>query len=207
MSLGIAVATFTAQNFGARKYARIREGAKKCSFVAVGMSLAGCLAMVLTGRWLLSLFGIGLNEPDVVREAVLYLNTTSLFYFMLGLLFIFRNLLQGMGRNIMPTAAAGAEVVVRIVATFTFVNWWGFWGVCIVNPVAWTGAVAMLVIGYYQAVRDFRRHIPPTYESVILNYDAQAKFGAPMENVPVASVRLTASPEVRSGDKESIRIL
>ncbi|MCD8352673.1 MAG: MATE family efflux transporter [Planctomycetaceae bacterium] len=207
LSLGIAVATFTAQNFGAGKYARIREGAKKCSFVAVGMSLAGCLTMILTGRWLLSLFGIGLNEPDVVREAVLYLNTTSLFYFMLGLLFVLRNLLQGMGKNVMPTAAAGAEVVVRVVATFTFLNWWGFWGVCIVNPVAWTGAVAMLTIGYFQAARDFRRHGPPTYESVILNYDAQAKFGAPMENVPMASVRLTAPPQVRNGDKESIRFL
>ena len=30
-SLGVAVATFTAQNFGARKFSRIRECAKKCS--------------------------------------------------------------------------------------------------------------------------------------------------------------------------------
>lgn len=207
-SIGVAIATFTAQNYGARKFARIRECAKKFSVIAVAVSFAGCLLMVLTGRWLLSLFGIGQNEPEVVREAVQYLNTTSLAYFLLGLLFVFRNLLQGMGKNLMPTMSAAVEVVVRIAATFTFVQWWGFWGVCIVNPVTWAGAVAMLVAGYFLAMRDIHREAPPSYESVVLNYDSQAKFGSPMENVPSASVRLTIEkPAKRDDNSGSVRIL
>lgn len=207
-SLGVAIATFTAQNFGARKFARIRECALKCSIIAVSMSFAGCLLMVATGSWLLSLFGIGDNEPGVVREAVQYLNTTSLAYFLLGLLFVFRNLLQGMGKNTMPMASAGVEVVARIVATFTFVKWWGFWGVCLVNPVTWVGAVAMLIAGYFLAMRDIHREAPRHFESVVLTYDAQAKFGSPTENVPTASVRLTPAHSGRQRDTESsVRIL
>ena len=157
---------------------------------------------------LLSLFGIGGNEPEVVREAVLYLNTTSLFYFTLGLLFVFRNILQGMGKNTMPMASAGVEVAVRIVATFTFVEWWGFWGVCVVNPVTWSGAVAMLLIGYFRAMRDIHGETRPDYESVVLHYDAQTKFGAPAESVPTASVRLIIpEPEKRDPNAGSVRIL
>lgn len=207
-SLGVAIATFTAQNYGARKFSRIREGARKCSIIAVAMSVAGCLLMVAAGRWLLSLFGINFNEPDVVREAVLYLNTTSIAYFLLGLLFVFRNILQGMGKNSMPMASSGAEVAVRIAATFTFVEWWGFWGVCLVNPIAWLGAVALLVAGYIQAMRHIPGEVSRTYESVVLNYDAQTKFGSPMESVPSAAVEIAIpEPEKHGPGPDSVRIL
>jgi putative MATE family efflux protein len=207
-SLGIAVATFTAQNFGARKFARIRECARKCSVVAVLMSVAGCALMIATGRFLLSQFGIDESEPGVVRDAVLYLNTTSLFYFVLGILFVLRNILQGMGKNTMPMASAAVEVAARIVATFTIVEWWGFWGVCVVNPATWVGAVAMLVIGYVRAMRDIRREAPGNFESVVLHYDAQAKFAPPMESVPSASVRLLVRAGETPGAKQgSVRLL
>ncbi len=207
-SLGVAVATFTAQNYGARRFMRIRECARKCSIISVVMSFIGCLLIVVLGRWFLSLFGIGENEPQVVSEAVQYLNTTSLAYFLLGLLFVFRNILQGMGKNTMPTVSAATEVVVRIIATFTFLKWWGFWGVCIVNPVTWVGAVAMLLIGYFMAMRDIRREAPPNFESVILNYEAQAKFAPPMESVASASVRIILDhPENQKSNSESVRIL
>ncbi len=207
-SLGVALATFAAQNYGARKFDRIRESAKKCAAIVVLLSFCGCLLMVLSGESILSLFGIGGNEPNVVREATQYLNTASLFYFLLGLLFVFRNILQGLGKNTMPIMAAATEVVARVVATFTFVQWWGFWGVCFVNPVAWAGGVAILLTGYFRVMRGLRREEGMGYESVVVNYDAQGKFGSPMESVPAASVRiLPEETGKRNAKTDSVRFL
>ena len=108
-SLGVAIATFTAQNYGASKFGRIREGAKRGSIIAVLLSVFGCLVMYISGQWLLSLFGIDQKEPGVVAEALQYLRLTSFFYFVLGLLFVFRNILQGMGKNTMPWCPPGRK--------------------------------------------------------------------------------------------------
>lgn len=203
-SLGVAIATFTAQNYGARKTRRIRDAARQGSLITVAMGFLGWLGMVVAGQWLLGLFGIGEAEPGVVREAMQYLTITSMFYFVLGLLFVFRNILQGMGKNTMPMASAGAEIVVRIFATFAFADWWGFAGLCMVNPITWVGAVTMLLIGYFMAIRDIRFDERPNYESVVLNYDAQAKFGSLTDSVPSASVRIQIEkPEERKKDDAS----
>ena len=209
-SLGVAIATFTAQNYGAKKLSRIREGARHGTFICIGLGIVGCAAMVIAGGWFLELFGIDRREPHVVRDARLYLNLTSMFYFILGFIFVFRNILQGMGKNTMPTASAASEIVVRIIATIAFPHWWGYAGLCLVNPATWIAAAGLLIAGYYMAMRDSRVEVRPGYESVVLNYDAQAKFGSLSENVPSASVRIKVEPELEPRSKEnsgSVRFL
>ena len=205
-SIGVAVATFAAQNYGARKFARIREGVRYGCIINTAWSVAGCILMITAGRWLLGLFGIGENEPHVVREARMYLNTTSLFYIILGLLFVFRNALQGMGRTRIPLAASGVDIVVRTAMTFAFVGWWGFQGLCFVSPLTWFCAGVLLFWGYVVAMRRIGFDKRPTAESVVLNYDAQAKFGNITENVPSATVEVEMPAGTRS-TSDSVRIL
>ena len=205
-SIGVAVATFTAQNYGAGKFARIREGVRYGSIINTAWSVLGCVLMITAGRWLLGLFGIGANEPHVVSEARMYLNTTSLFYIILGLLFVFRNALQGMGKNRIPLAASAVDIVVRTAMTFTFVEWWGFRGLCFVSPLTWLYAALLLFFGYVAAMRRVGSGKRPTSESVVLNYDAQAKFGNITENVPSVSVEVEMEGE-GNRPRDSVRIL
>lgn len=205
-SIGVAVATFAAQNYGARKFARIREGVRYGAIINTAWSVVGCVLMITAGGWLLGLFGIGGNEPHVVREARMYLNTTSLFYIILGLLFTFRNALQGMGKNRIPLAASAVDIVVRTAMTFAFLRWWGFQGLCFVSPLTWMCAMALLFWGYVAAMRSIGSDERPKYESVVLNYDAQAKFGNITENVPSASVEVEMEGGVGKRT-DSVRIL
>jgi hypothetical protein len=125
----------------------------------------------------------------------------STLYFLLGLLFVFRNVLQGMGRNTMPIAASGAEVVLRLFTASAFAEWWGTFGVCIVNPICWAASVAILLTGYFLAMRNTRFDDAPGYETVIVNYDGMT------ESVPSASVRLRLEGKQTEATKSSVRIL
>ncbi len=207
-SLGIAIATFSAQNFGARKILRIRQAAKYGVIISCIGGALGWVVMVTAGGWFLGLFGLGANEPEVVREARLYLSTASIFYFFLGILFVFRNTLQGMGKNTMPMLASGIEILVRVFVTFPIVARWGFLGLCFINPTCWFGAVVVLVTGYYLAMRNLRFDERPGFESVVMNYSNQGKFGPGTEAAPTASVRIKQDTIIRKkGSSESVRFL
>ncbi len=206
-SLGVAIATFTAQNYGAKKMERIREGAGRGVLICVCMSVFGCLVMIFSGAWFLGLFGIGANEPEVLRVARQYLNTVSMLYFLLGFLFVFRNVLQGMGKNTMPITASCAEILVRLIVASAFAEWWGTAGICLVNPLCWSVSVLILATGYFLAMRNVHFDEAPGYGTVIVNYDGQAKFGSLAEGVPSASVRIKLEGKQSEGTKSSVRIL
>ncbi len=202
-SIGIAVATFTAQNYGAKKPARIREGAFRAGLICIGMSVFGCLLMMASGGWFLALFGIGESEPEVVRQAREYLNTVSALYFLLGLLFVFRNALQGMGRNVLPILSAGAEVTMRLFAAPCFAAWWGPSGICYVNPLCWAASLILLAAGYVHAIRCVRFEEEPEYGTVVANYPNQPTLGS----APSASARIRLEKQPEGGTKSSVRIL
>ena len=152
-SLGITMATYSAQNFGAQKIKRIRTGVRQGAFIAIAFALAGCLLVHLAGRSLIGLFGIGSEEIQVADQAQLYLSVTSSFYILFGLWSVFRNALQGMGYTRIPMLSAGLEIVLRIICSFGFTSFAGFLGISFVDPVTWAGALALLMTGYFAAIK------------------------------------------------------
>ena len=70
MSFGIAMATYVAQNYGARNPLRIRQGVLQCSLMSVGFSIAVAVVNIIWGPELIRLF-VGTGEREVVRLHVL----------------------------------------------------------------------------------------------------------------------------------------
>lgn len=56
MSFGITMATYVAQNYGARNLARIRQGVLQCNLMSVGFSIAVAAANIAWGPELIRLF-------------------------------------------------------------------------------------------------------------------------------------------------------
>ena len=77
----------------------------------------------------------------------------SLFYPVLGILFIFRNLLQGLGYSFITMLAGVTELVARAVVAFGFVGKYGFAAVCYASPVAWASAALMLTVLYFMKIQ------------------------------------------------------
>ncbi len=158
-TLGITMATYCGQNLGAGKINRIRRGVvRSLQICAVCCAVCGLL-VVLGGRFFVGLFLEG-NQPAVVDQAQQYLNTIALFFIMLGILFIFRNALQGMGSTMVPMLAGAMELIMRVLVAFLLPPLIGYTAICIASPVAWIGAVIPLTICYLLLMRRLRARYP-----------------------------------------------
>ena len=156
MSFGIAMAAYTAQNFGARKFARISEGVRKCIFMSVGFSFVAGLFNAVFGAELVRLF-VGEGETQVVEYGQMYLLIQGSCYWIVALLFIFRNTLQGLGQSLVPTIAGVVELVMRAAAAIILCSAWGYLGACWASPMAWLGACVPLALAFYWTRKSFRR--------------------------------------------------
>ena len=147
LALGATMSVFAAQNFGAKKMSRIREGAKSAMYIAVIISLISFVLIKLFGTNIVALFMTEIDN-EVMEMATLYLNIIVIFFIFLGILFIFRNILQGMGQVIAPLISGFAELIARVVFAFVFGSYFGFLGVCTATPAAWISGALILFLCY-----------------------------------------------------------
>jgi Na+-driven multidrug efflux pump len=147
VSIGIALSTYVAQNYGAGQWHRIRVGVFQASILSVGFALVLSLVIVLYGTSLVRLF-VGAGADDVVAMAHQYLTTTSSMYVLLALLFVYRNALQGLGATAVPTIAGLVELFARAFVGLVLIVQVGFLGGCLASPLAWVGALVPLAAAW-----------------------------------------------------------
>lgn len=84
---GNAFSTFTAQNFGAKKWERIRAGMKSAVFCSVSFCLLISLCVFLFAQPLMLLF-VKPSEAEILSIGVQYLRVEGSFYLGIGCLFL-----------------------------------------------------------------------------------------------------------------------
>lgn len=157
-SLGLAVSMYVAQNFGGGRPDRIRRGVKQAIWMSiVGSAFLGIL-MVVIGAPVVRVF-VGNEAEDVVDLAHTMLIINGVTYWILGILFVTRGALQGLGRALVPTITGVIELGMRTLAAVVLGAFFGFVGVAWSNPVAWIGAVVILIPAYIRAHRQLA-HAP-----------------------------------------------
>ena len=139
ISFGVAVSVFVAQNFGAKNISRVRQGVIKTSIINLLLSLVMALVMRHWGSGIVGLF-IGSEKTSVIKIAHDYLFVSTIFYFFLGQIFIFRNALQGIGKPLIPLTSSLAELMIRSFAAVYLAVEFGYWGIFYAGPIAWITA-------------------------------------------------------------------
>jgi len=152
ISIGLTMAVYTAQNYGARKFERIRQGVKVCSKILLGFSVIAAVSIYFLGADIIMLF-LGVYDKEVVDAGLLYLHLTVPFYFFLSQIFVFRNATQGLGIAIMPLGSGIIELVFRSGAAIILGNYFGYKGMCYASPASWIGASIFLTIGYFYFIK------------------------------------------------------
>ncbi|WP_051681993.1 MATE family efflux transporter [Cellulomonas sp. HZM] len=152
-SLGLAVSTFVAQNHGAGRPDRIRRGVLQGTVMSMAGAVALGVVLVTLGSHIVQLF-VGPGNDRVVHMAAQFLTVTGLTYSLLGVLFVLRGALQGLGRAFVPTVSGVIELLMRVGAAVVLGSMFGYAGVVWGNPLAWLGAVVLLVPTYLRAHRE-----------------------------------------------------
>lgn len=151
-SIGLAASMYAAQNLGARRPDRIRRGVIQAVWMSVITSFVLGALLVAFGSVMVRLF-IGDGSDEVVRLASLMLLINGLTYWSLGILFVLRGALQGLGHTLVPTITGVIELVMRVAAAVILGSLIGYTGVALSNPLAWVGAIVLLVPAYVAAHR------------------------------------------------------
>ena len=157
-SMGSAMATYSAQNYGAGRISRIRKGVFQCILMSVSFSIIMGAVNILAGSQLAAVF-VGKGETEVLKLAKTYLSISGMNYWILALLFIYRFTLQGLGNSLVPTIAGTMELIMRAVAALFLAQHFGFAGACTANPLAWLGACVPLCIAYYLYIRKLEKRM------------------------------------------------
>lgn len=155
LALGIAMATYSAQNWGAGKIARIRRGVTIAALTALTISLTISLLVRYVGSEMIAIF-LKDENPFIIRTGKAYLSISTLFYFFLGMIFVFRNTLQGMGKSIIPLIASFTELLMRSFAAIYLAHIMGYKGIFYASPIAWFGAAMVVMIGYFVVIRGLK---------------------------------------------------
>ncbi|HZJ83004.1 MAG TPA: MATE family efflux transporter [Clostridia bacterium] len=150
-SFGYAVATFTGQNLGARKYQRIRDGVNSGIKMSIATACTISVVMISMGRNILKLFISGTPEEvsAVIDIAYRYLFVMAAMLFILYLLHLYRSALQGMGDTVIPMISGIAELIMRVSVIIFLPLLIGETGIYFAEVAAWLGAAIILMGAYY----------------------------------------------------------
>lgn len=157
ISFGLAMAAFAAQNYGAGKLERINQGVREAVKMSGGFSILVGILLYTCGGFFMEIFVEGESAAQVVEYGRIFLTVNGCCYFILSLLFILRNTLQGLGQTVVPTIAGAMELIMRSVAAFWLCDIYGYLGACWASPMAWLGSLLPLSIAYYYTCRTFVR--------------------------------------------------
>ena len=146
-AMGMTMATYGAQNMGTNDLDRIRKGVRSANIMSAVYSVVIYGVAVVLMPYIVPLF-VSENVAEVLGYAAIYMKISGAFYIPLGMIFIYRNILQGCGFSFVPMMGGVVELVSRMVTALIAAHFMSFEGICIANISAWFTAGVYLLIGY-----------------------------------------------------------
>ncbi|WP_346868515.1 MULTISPECIES: MATE family efflux transporter [unclassified Clostridium] len=149
-TMSSALSSFTAQNIGAKKISRVREGYKAA--VAITLSICGgilILFLILAPK-LIGLFVDSSESIDVINVGTEFLRTLAPFYLVVGLKMVCDGVLRGAGAMKDFMFATFSDLILRVALSFILASIIGYSGIWWAFPLGWIIGTALSVYFYYK---------------------------------------------------------
>ena len=149
-TLGNGISNYTAQNIGAEKLARVKEGFRAGIKLVWLLSIPLFFAYFFAGKWLLYLF---MEDPSALalQTGIAFLRILSPFYFVISAKLVADGILRGSNMMNKFMIATFTDLILRvglaIVLSRTALGSVGIWSAW---PIGWTVA-AILSIMFYRS--------------------------------------------------------
>ena len=148
-TLGNGISNYTAQNLGAQKLSRIKQGFKVGLKLVWMLSLPLCLLYFFGGNIVLKLF---MDEPTelALHTGIIYLKILSPFYFVVSAKLVADGILRGAGLMKYFMIGTFTDLILRVALAFCFSKTLlGATGIWCAWPIGWCVAT-MLSISFYR---------------------------------------------------------
>lgn len=155
---GNAFSTFIAQNFGAKKEDRIRQGIKSAFLTSFFFCLAVSLLVCIFARPLMGIF-VSANEIEIIEAGVHYLRIEGSCYFGIGILFLLYGLYRAIARPGMSVVLTVISLGTRVLLAYTLsmVPWIGVTGIWVSVPIGWALADITGILVYRRKNRQLSK--------------------------------------------------
>ena len=146
-TLGNGISNYTAQNIGAQKMERVKEGFRAGLKLVWLLCLPLFLAYFFAGRYLVFLFMDNSTGP-AIDTGIQFLRILSPFYFVVSAKLVADGILRGAGlmRNFM--IATFTDLILRVALAIGLAKVFGSIGIWCAWPIGWTVAMCMSVWFY-----------------------------------------------------------
>lgn len=151
-ALGITMSTYAAQNRGKGELGRIVQGTRTAMGMLCVYSVAAYGVLLAGKNVFIDLFLTQATE-QVYGYASTYLVICGAFLIPLGMIFLYRNVLQGCGYAVFSTIGGVLELVSRAVVAFAAVYYGSYVGACFSNVIAWVSAGGFLWLSYLYLIK------------------------------------------------------
>lgn len=161
-AFSVSIITFIGQNYGARKFDRMKKSIKVCLLMDLIASLLLTTVMLLAGPYLLRLFT---SDQEVIEIGMQIIHIIAPSYALFIFIEILSSSLRGMGNVVVPMLmTCGGVCVLRILWIFIFVRTHlSITTILMSYPISW-GFTAVLFIIYFMFYQKkfFRRCMEET---------------------------------------------
>ena len=152
VAIGTTMATYCAQNTGAKKLDRVKAGFRSATWIGIVYAVITGAVIIAAGKYMTVLF-VSENVKEITAYVDIYLKCVGLSFIPLVFVNVFRNGIQGMGFGMLPMLAGVAELVGRSAAALTASRFGCYAGICLASPAAWLLAGALLVCMYFSIMK------------------------------------------------------
>lgn len=158
IAVGNAMSTFTAQNLGAGKMERVKEGYRATYKIIFSIAILICIILTCSHTWLIQSF-LGEDGGKVAYETgISYLSFIAFFFALIGLKASTDGVLRGSGDVVFFTISNLVNLSLRVVAAHVFAGIIGVQAVWISVPLGW-GANYILSYIFYRRGKWKKTHV------------------------------------------------
>ncbi|MBE5845642.1 MAG: MATE family efflux transporter [Butyrivibrio sp.] len=166
ITLSTSIATFSGQNYGAAKYDRVNDGYKKGLGIMVAFTVIMVAVMQLFGGAITSLF---VSDAEVIELGSNGLKITSIFYIALGLIYVVRGVLNGIGDAFFALFNGIVEVIGRLTIPILITSYMGMGapGIWLATGIVWvlSGVTAWIRLFTHFSLKHFNIHLPGLFKN------------------------------------------
>lgn len=154
MACGNALTTFTAQNLGAGKKERIRQGYRACIGLCVIMSIMIAAIILIFHNLLIGLYlDFETSSSAAIETALTYITQMSVFYILMGITSSQTGMIRGEGMLKILYVNCFLSLFIRVGFAFSMVHVIGVNAVWLSLPAGWIVSILYCKIARRQNIR------------------------------------------------------